>query len=71
MNKEEMIESKNKKVKKKKLLEIIIEDKDGRTASFVYGGCYDDEYVINWITGRLPKLKLGQKLILKPMELLN
>jgi hypothetical protein len=58
-------------IKKKNYLDIVLEDKEGRTESVIYGGGLNDEYLINYISEKVSKLKLGQKLLIKPMEILS
>lgn len=58
-------------IKKKNYLDIVLEDKEGRTESIIYGGGFNDEYVIKYISEKVSKLKLGQKLLIKPMEILS
>lgn len=63
------MKAKNPKIKiKKKLLDIVYELKDGRTESNTFGGHFEDEFLIQYISERVAKLKLGDKLIISPRE---
>lgn len=62
----------NKKIiKKKQLLDIVLEDRKGGKESIVYGGSCKDEYLVKYIAEKLSKLKLGQKLSIELYETLE
>lgn len=56
---------------KKKLLDIVYELKDGRSESITFGCHFTDEYLIKYISERVAKLKLGDKLIISPREVVE
>lgn len=65
------IVKKKSTIKKKNYFDVVIQDKEGRTESTLYDCSYNIDYLVTDIGKKLSKLKLGQKLSIIPMQVIN